>query len=71
VEDAINSNCSAEEIEKRQSDWTVQAKLATFPDAVAAELAAKGNLQICFEGGATFSETFNLLRVCVTFVLRP
>jgi len=42
VEDAIKSNCSAEEIEKRQSEWHKQANLATFPDAVSRELVAKG-----------------------------
>lgn len=42
VEDAVNSNCSAEEIERRQVEWNNQAKLCTFPDAVAAQLKAKG-----------------------------
>lgn len=42
VEDAVRSNCSAEEIERRQSEWTAQAKLCTFPDAVAVELKSKG-----------------------------
>jgi len=42
VEEAVRTNCSAEEIEKRQVEWNKQANLCTFGDAVAAELKAKG-----------------------------
>ena len=48
MEEAVRHNCSAEEIEKRQADWHVQAKLATYPDAIVEELTAKGSFELSF-----------------------
>lgn len=49
MEDAVKSNCSAEEIEKKQAEWHQQAKLVTFPDAVVNELIAKGQGSLAAE----------------------